>query len=278
MAIYKGMNKEEFIEWFENRVKSVIDEYNLINDGEKIVVAVSGGKDSLTILYLLNKFGYDVDALVIDEGIKDYREHTISDLKKFVEEYKINLKIVRAKDETGYNLDEITKKLNLIPCTPCGIIRRHLLNKYALGYDKIATGHNLDDEVQSFVMNLFKNNWSLIARQGPITGTQRLEGFTQRIKPLIKVNEKEVRIYAFLKGFQLHFSECPYAHQSFRNYVRDWLNELEIKNPGTKERLLDNMLRILPTIKEKYKVKDTSTIKDISYDKLIRTLKLISKK
>jgi len=127
------------------------------------------------------------------------------------------------------------------------------MNKYAQGYDKIATGHNMDDELQSFVMNLIKNSPALIARQGPLVGVQKLKGFTPRIKPLMMVNEREVRIYAFIKGFQLHFSECPYAYMGFRNGVRDWLNAQELAKPGTKEQLLNTLIGLLPKLKSHFK-------------------------
>ncbi len=247
--VHDDLCREHFIGRFEDTVRKTIEEYRLIRPKDRVLVAASGGKDSQTVLYLLRRFGYRVEALAIDEGIHGYRDRTLIDLERFCKKESILLKVVSFKGELGHELDAIVSHMKVIPCTPCGIFRRYLLNKHAKGYDRIATGHNLDDEVQAMAMNLFKNSGALLARQGPLVGTGSHGGFTQRIKPLIRCTEKEVRIYAFLKGFEVGFAECKYAPISYRNAVRDWLNAYEQRHPGTKRRMLDNLLAMLPSLK-----------------------------
>jgi len=207
------------------------------------------------------KYGIDFFALAIDEGIKGYRDQTLEDLRKFCKDYSIELKTVAFKDLIGSTLDEVQQKaiddLNKKPCTVCGILRRTLLNRTARekGSTKLATGHNLDDESQSYCMNLFKGNMRHNAALGPITGINKTKGFVTKVKPLYFVLEKETRLYTFLKGFQVHFHECPNIKLSYRSVIRDKLNELEQTYPGTKNGIVNAFLEILPTLKAHYRTK-----------------------
>jgi len=263
--------KSCFIKYFEKKVAKTIRQFKLIENNDNIIVGVSGGKDSITTLYLLNKLprkhqNIKVTALLIDEGIKGYRNKTIEDAKKFCKEFKIKLKIVSYKKEMKYSLDEIKTKLKINNlCSICGVFRRYLLNKYAkkLKATKLATGHNLDDEAQSVIMNQFKNNIEISARLGPITGIIKDPNFIPRIKPLYLLTEREVASYAFLKGFIGKFTECPNAKFSFRNDVRDMLNNFEEKYPGTKHSIISGFIELLPLLKEKYK-KNASDLKACS--------------
>jgi uncharacterized protein (TIGR00269 family) len=147
------------------------------------------------------------------------------------------------------------KILNVRPCSICGTFRRYLLNKKSreLKLTKLATGHNLDDECQSILMNQFRNDTQASARLGPKTGILQNEKFVQRIKPLYLCTEKEVTTYAFINGLLDNFVECPNAVHSFRAQVRDTLNDLENKFPGTKYSIVNSFLQILPYLKEKFK-------------------------
>ncbi len=266
-AVYKLPNmylcKEHFIDYFEKKVYRTIKKYNLISKDDVICIATSGGKDSLAVLYCTANFcqsyGVKFFAFAIDEGIKDYRNHTLEDLKYFCKKYEIELKIASFKETFGKTLDEITElamtKYNKKPCTVCGIFRRKLLNDYSkkFGATKLVTGHNLDDESQAFTMNLLLGNMSHNASLGPITGLNSNERFVPRIKPLYFVIEKETRLFALLKDFKVNFSECPNIQHSFRAVVRDSLNKLENERAGAKNGIVNSFLEILPNLKEKYK-------------------------
>jgi tRNA-5-methyluridine54 2-sulfurtransferase len=243
--------KKHFFKYFEKRVYDTIKEHKLISKKDKVCVAVSGGKDSLVTLHLLNK-KFDVTGLAIDEGIKGYRKHTLDDLKKFCKEHKIKLNVVSFEKEFGYSLDKLLKKLKVKPCTACGILRRYLLNKFSRKFDLIATGHNLDDEAQSIAMNYLRNNLEVGARLGLKSGLIKDKNFTPRVKPLYFCPEKEIMLYSFLKRIQTNFVECPYATESYRNFIREKLNEYENEARGSKAKIVKGFLKILPKLKKSY--------------------------
>ncbi|MFA6073562.1 MAG: TIGR00269 family protein [Candidatus Woesearchaeota archaeon] len=242
--------KLHFSEYVEHKVSNTIKKFKLINKGEKICVAVSGGKDSVSLLFILKKSGYNIEALAIDEGIEGYRNVTLDFLKKFCTEQNIVLNIKSYESDFGKRLDKIVKKGELA-CNVCGTFRRHMLNKYAQEYTKIATGHNLDDEAQAVLMNLFKSQTEMLGRQGPKTAKK---DFIIKIKPLYFLKEKEIMAYAFINKLNVPFIECPFASESFRGHIRDWLNKFELENPGTKENIVNHYLSIAPKIKEKHKL------------------------
>lgn len=252
--------KSCYMKYFEKKIKRTIGEYNLIEKNDHIAVAVSGGKDSTTLLYLIKKItkgrkDIKITALAIDEGIHDYRDKSLEFLKNFCKEHDIELKIFSYEKEFGKSLDEIMKTYRGISCSICGVFRRYLLNKKSkeLKATKLATGHNLDDEAQSVLMNFFRRNVNVSARLGPITGIISDKRFVRRIKPLYLLTEKEVTAYAYLKGFMDKFTECPYSSDAYRNKVRNMLNDFEIKYPGTKHSVIASFLEILPILKQHYK-------------------------
>ncbi len=256
----KPLCKSCFIKYFERKVRKTIRYYNLFNKGETVAVGVSGGKDSLTTLHVLNDIiskqrVTKLIAIAIDEGIKGYRDKSLETAKKYCKKNNIELHIFKFEDEFGYSLDKALKKLNVNPCSICGVFRRYLLNKKAreLKVDKLATGHNLDDEAQSIVMNMFRNTMETSARLGPVTGIRDDKKFIKRIKPLYFLTEKEIMTYAFLKGLTDDFNECPYAGDSYRNEIRDLLNKFDSKYPATKYSIVNSFLEILPELKKKYK-------------------------
>ncbi|MEM2116081.1 MAG: TIGR00269 family protein [Candidatus Woesearchaeota archaeon] len=258
-SIYENFCKEHFLEYVEKTFLDTINRFNLFSKKDRIVVAASGGKDSLCVLYLLKKFDYNIDALLIDEGIKDYREVTKQDLIDFCNEFGIDLKIVSFKEEFSYTLDEMVKKLKKKPCTVCGIFRRYLLNKYSKGYDVLVTGHNMDDEVQSILMNLLKNQIPILARIGPISGIKR-QGFVKRVKPLYLLTEKEIRLYVFLNNIKVTYKECPYTIFSFRNRVIDFINAFE-NSREIKRNIIEFHLTRLESLRNLYKDMELKTCK-----------------
>ena len=267
----KKLCRSCFIKYFERKAIKTINKYKLIDENDRIVVAVSGGKDSLSVLHLLDRYSkkrnnkVSLTALLIDEGIKGYRDISVRDAKKFCKNKGIKLHIVSYKEETGKSLD-VMKKQNkgTIACSMCGVLRRYLLNKNSrnLKATKLATGHNLDDEAQSIIMNQLRNNIALSARLGPKTGIKKDHRFVPRIKPFYFLTEKEVATYAYLHGLVSKFNECPYSVESNRFEIRDMLNDLEAKYPGTKHSIVASFIEILPLLKKKYKDQEISTCKE----------------
>ena len=252
--------KNHFIEYFENKVFKTIRQFELVEKEENLGIALSGGKDSLTVLHILNKLSRQnpkikLNAIAIDEGIEGYRDKTLKTADGFCQKNQINLHIFSYKEEFGLTLDEMLKILDVKPCTICGIFRRYLLNKKSreMKLTKLATGHNLDDECQSILMNQLKNTIQASARLGPKVGLVHHERFVQRIKPLYLCTEKEVTTYAYVNGLLDDFNECPNAVHSFRAKVRDMMNEMEQKFPGTKYSIASSFLQILPLLKQQFR-------------------------
>lgn len=231
-----GRCKEHFIEDFERRVHDTIKRFTLIQDGETICVAASGGKDSLALLHVL-KDHHPIEALSVDEGIAGYRDQTLDDLRSYCDAHSIPLRIVSFEDLGAKRLDAETHDH---PCSVCGVLRRKALLEYAHDYDLLATGHNLDDEAQTILMNLLRNNDTLNARIGP-----RIErgDLPARIKPFYLTPEREVRAYCLLQGITTNFSECPNVVKSFRWRVGEHLSELERDVPGAKRNIVERFLQ-----------------------------------
>ncbi|MFP4402458.1 MAG: TIGR00269 family protein [Candidatus Nanoarchaeia archaeon] len=269
----KLLNKLEFIDYFEKKVFKTIKKFNLFELDDKFVVAVSGGKDSITVLYLAQKYlkrrnlHKNLIALAINEGIEDYREHTLEFLKEFCEQLDVELHIESYKQTYNKTLDSSIKilkekKKNISPCNICGTFRRTSLNTGArkLGATKVITGHNLDDEAQSILLNIMKNNYKVLPRLGPSNGVVGDEMFIPRIKPLYLCTEKEVRLYTILKGFDVGYDECPYSHDSFRNNLAEAINSLEDKHAGVKSSLVNFFLQTQDILREQYINEEGSSV------------------
>ncbi|MFC1768574.1 TIGR00269 family protein [Nanoarchaeota archaeon] len=274
--------KDHYIHYFEKKVLKTIRKFKLIEKNDKICVALSGGKDSLSLLYLLKRIFKErkdlkLSAILINEGIHGYRNKTQKRAEKLCKKLKVPLKTYHFKKEFGKALDQI-KGSN--PCTDCGILRRYLINKAArqLKVTKIATGHNLDDEVQAILMNQLRKNMALQSRLGPKTGVSSSKKFVQRIKPFYLLTEKEVALYGFINGLYTEFESCPYEHESFRAVVRDKINELENLNPGIKNNIMSSFLETLPLLQKQYKGKKIPLCKNCgepSASNICNTCKLI---
>lgn len=232
-----------FIEMFEKRFRTTVRQLQLVKKGERIVVALSGGKDSVVLMHLLaglkKNLPFELIALTIDEGISGYRAPTISVAKHEAKKLGVRHVVLSFNQETGKTLDALLREnKSASPCSYCGVIRRHLLNRGArkLGAHKIAFGHNLDDICQTIFMNIMRNEPLRLVRFGePLIEDG---AFVPRIRPLMRAPEREIAAYAMLKGIKIDFRECPYAHSAFRQDVRRKINELEELYPGTKQRIL----------------------------------------
>jgi len=220
---------------------------------DRIAVAVSGGKDSLSLLHILSKIEKNFPkaslcAITVDEGIKGYRDEAIRIAAENCEMLKIDQIIVSFKEIYGYTLDEIvekTKNKDLTPCAYCGVLRRRALNIAArkASADKIATAHTLDDEIQTFLLNLFHGDPFRIARSGPKFNSENPQ-LTPRVKPFCEVLERESVLYAYVKGIKFQEMPCPYAGEALRNDIRIYLNRLEEKHPGMKYTLYRSIEKI----------------------------------
>ena len=284
---HKRLCKNCFIKYFEKKVLKTIRKYSMIEKTDTIAAALSGGKDSTTCLYILSRYmknlGKKVNAVLIDEGIAGYRSKTLKDAQKFCRDHNINLKVISVKKEFGKTLDQFMKSYDKRPCTPCGVFRRYLLNKAAkrLRATKLATGHNLDDEAQSIIMNQLKGNAALSAKLGPVTGVLVHKKFVRRIKPLYFMTEKEVALYTHLKNFSVRYVECPNFNDTFRDNVGKMLNDFESKYPGTKQGIVNAFLDILPKLRELYQHEEIGTCricKEPSAGEVCKVCELLGRK
>jgi len=267
---------KHFVYSVERRVKRTIREYDMLKGAKHIGVAMSGGKDSQVMLYLLNKITkpmkIKLTAILVDEGINGYRDKIIPEAKKLTSELGIPLHIVTFKDLVGHSLDEIMSmdKKDRIEssCTYCGVFRRYALNNAAkkLGVDRLAIGHNLDDMIQGYMMNMMRNE-NLLFRFKPTGGAVEDDRFIMRIRPLFKIPEKELALYAVLKGFKSVFVECPYVGEGFRPLVRDFINSTESKYPGTKFKMLQNYIETGKKVSESFAASNSTEKKINSCEK-----------
>lgn len=258
--------KNHFLKYFEKKFYHTITKYKLIDKNDTIAVGFSGGKDSTTMLYLLNKFcsqrKIKMFAILIDEGIKGYRPNLISYAKKFCKKEKIKLHIFAYTKEYGKTLDSvINQNPKEHPCSLCGVLRRNILNKHArkLGATKLAIGHNLDDEAQTLLLNVMQNKVMLIARSGMMPGFVHEKRFVKRIKPLYFLKEKEIMLYAMLRGFKTEHTECPYATKSMRYHIRMHLNALNDKFKHVKSNIVRANLELVELLKKNYQHEHTNT-------------------
>jgi len=252
--------KKHFSQQLEAKVKKTIRDEKLIERNDKICVALSGGKDSSLTLYLLDKFfkersDLEIIALTVDEGIAGYRKDSIKIAKKLCRKLGIEHHVVSFKEEFGKSLDEILKQKKVRACTYCGVFRRHLLNKKSreLGANKLAVGHNLDDEIQSIFMNYLKGDLNRMIRLGAKPMIIERKEFVTRIKPLRNIPEKETTLYALLNGLDVHRSVCPHSEDSLRFDIKEFLNDMEEKYSGTKYNIISFFDTLKPALVECFK-------------------------
>jgi uncharacterized protein (TIGR00269 family) len=273
MRRYSGerLCKKCFKDSIEDKVRTTISRYKMFEPHDKIAVAVSGGKDSLSLLHILADIEKNfpqtlICAITVDEGIKGYRDEALKFAAKNCQELGIKHKIVSFKEMYKVTLDELAdivrgkEKKELSPCSYCGVLRRRALNTTArqLGASKLATAHNLDDETQTILLNIIHGDAIRIARVKPVLdeGHSKL---IQRVKPFCEVPEKEIALYAYLKKIEFQSVPCPYAQTALRNDIRRMLNIMEEKHAGTKFAVFRSIERIRPALEasaEKERLQD----------------------
>lgn len=242
-----------FMSYFEKRVKKEIRKQIQVKPGDVLAVAVSGGKDSMVTLHMVDSVfrergDVSVCAVTIDEGIDGYRPPSVDIVRGFCGERGIPLH-VRSFSELGLSMDEVAPVSGEnSPCTYCGVFRRKLMNDEArrVGASYLATGHNLDDMAQSVMMNFVRGDVERLARLGPHTRVQ--PGLVPRFHPLRMIPEKESLLYAMVSGIPFWDGECPYWQAALRNQYRDVVDELESRSPGSKFSILSSYDALKPML------------------------------
>ncbi len=249
---------DHFCDFVEKRVKHEIRQQVNLKGGERIAVAVSGGKDSTVALHLVRKIlGHRRDlelcAITVDEGIAGYRESSIPIVADQCRSIGVDHVVISFEDAFGITMDEIAgKERHLATCSYCGVLRRAAMNRAAkewrAGY--LATGLNLDDTAQSILMNFSRGDVERLARLGPHKRVQM--DLVPRIQPLRTIPESETTLYALANDLNYHDLECPYAPEALRNTYRSVIAQLEDKCPGTRHSILNSYAEILPALESIY--------------------------
>jgi uncharacterized protein (TIGR00269 family) len=230
-----------FLDWVSDHVDRTIKRYRMFAHQEHLLVAVSGGKDSLSLWDILTRLGYIADGLYIslgiDGGVK-YSENSLIYARSFAQEHKLQLYVQDIRAEYGETIPELAARTHRghdKPCSVCGLTKRHVMNQLAgeYHYDALLTGHNLDDEAAILLGNTLSWNGSYLIRQGPVLEANR-PGLVRKVKPLCRIYEREMAAYALLRGIPYIHDECPFAEGSTSIYYKELLNKLETDRPGAK--------------------------------------------
>jgi uncharacterized protein (TIGR00269 family) len=246
--------REHFLEWMLKQTHRFIKKYRMFTPDERVLVAVSGGKDSLALWDVLLRLGYQASGLYIHLGIdyssgESYSDESLSMVERFVAEFwpAAHLKVVNIADLYGATIPEaagISNRGKDKPCSVCGLVKRHVMNRVARdgGYAALVTGHNLDDEVAVLMSNVLQWQTGYLARQAPVLPTNQ-EGLARKAKPFCRFYERETAAYALLRGIDYVYEECPHVAGSKTIYFKTLLNELEHEAPSTKLQFYLSFLR-----------------------------------
>lgn len=233
------------------RVRRRISRERMIHDGDFIVFAVSGGKDSIACLDIVSpperRRGVEMAVLTIDEGIEGYRSRGVEISRRAARERGIEFYLTSFREQFGADLDSILRRAGSPEraCTFCGVLRRWALNREAreLGADRLITGHNLDDEAQSALLNLIRGDPARLARAGPGYILEHPK-FVPRSKPLRRIPGRETLLYDLFQGLEVHLEGCPYSSYDMRNEIRSFLNMVEEERPTSKSSFLSTAERL----------------------------------
>jgi uncharacterized protein (TIGR00269 family) len=237
------------------KTAKTISKYRMIQNGQHVCVAVSGGKDSLALLDVLTKMSknhnFSIHAVTIDEGIPGYRGEALDIVKKFCSDRSIVHSVYSYKELYDLTLDESLKLHQtdrLSSCSICGILRRRAIDHAAkkIGSDVIATGHNMDDVLQTFIINVLSGDTNKIGWQDPAASDNRL----RRIKPFCEIYESEIVFYAFTNNLPFQTEPCPHMNEGIRTEIRQFLNTLEGNRSGIKNSMYRSILKISQVMRE----------------------------
>lgn len=237
------------------KTAKTISKYNMIQNNELVCVAVSGGKDSLALLHVLSKMAenhnFRIHAITIDEGIPGYRDEALDIVKDFCAKLGVEHTVYPYKELFGLTLDESLKQHGddrLSSCSICGTFRRRAMDHAAkqIGANVIATGHNLDDTLQTFVINTLSGDTNKIGWMDPDTSENSL----RKIKPFCEIYESEIVFYAFTNNLPFQTEPCPHMNEGIRTEIREFLNKLENSHSGIKNNMYRSVLKVSQVMKE----------------------------
>ncbi len=230
---HTGFCRSCFLEFFSRQVDKAIRRENLFTREDRILVAVSGGKDSLALMLELAEQGYNVTGLHVDLSIPNSSNKARSVVEAFCRKHNLPL-IVKAMADEGLAIPKVKKRLNRPICSACGKIKRYFFNKVALDndYNVLATGHNLDDEIARLFSNILRWDAGYLSDQGP--NLPACNGFARKVKPFFRLSEFETANYAFLKGIDYHTAPCPYSGGASFTFHKTLWEDLEYEMPGRK--------------------------------------------
>jgi len=226
---------DHFLKLVRDQTAKAIEEFSMVAPGERVLVAVSGGKDSLALWDILRELGYDADGFYVGLGIGGYSDRSGDAVRAFAAERGLTLHEVSLRDTYDYDVPTAAAVTKRVPCSACGLSKRHLFDKAALdgGYDAVATGHNLDDEAAVLFGNTLRWQAEYLARQHPVLPAR--PGFPRKVKPLVRLGEREMAAYCVLRGIDYIVEECPMAAGNQHLGYKEALNQIELQSPGSKQ-------------------------------------------
>jgi uncharacterized protein (TIGR00269 family) len=246
---------KHFVDWFLVMTQRAIEKFRMFGPTDRILVAVSGGKDSLALWNVLLALGYQAEGLYIGLGIDEgigYSDKSLEMCHKFIAEHRPDavLHIVDIGAEYGHTIPQLARSRARgrgKPCAVCGLVKRHIMNRSARDghFAAIVTGHNLDDEVAVLMQNTLHWQTGYLARQAPVL--EERNGLARKVKPFVRLYERETAAYALVQGIDYIYDECPFAKGSTTNLYKELLNQLELNSPGAKQQFYLQFLKARDT-------------------------------
>jgi len=247
VAVSRGfaLCRAHYLDWFVKETERAIRRHGMLKPGERVLVAVSGGKDSLALWDVLSRLGYEAVGLHIELGIGEYSRRSLEVTEAFARERGLELWVVDLKEAYGFGVPELAALSGRVACSACGLSKRYILNQVAVegGFRAVATGHNLDDEAAVLFGNLLNPQEDALVRQGPVLPEK--PGLAARVKPFYRFSEREVLSYTLLRGIRYLHEECPNAQGAKSLLYKEALNLVEKEMPGAKLRFLEGFLEKL---------------------------------
>ncbi len=231
---------DHFVEHVHRQVERTIHDHSMFGFEDRLLLGVSGGKDSLGLWDILGELGYSVDGVYLALGIDEYSSESLTLSREFAERRGLSLDVLDLPASQGFGVPELSTTTGRTPCSACGLSKRYLLNQAADqgGYDVLIMGHNLDDEAATLFSNVLSWQTEYLARQRPVLPATD-GGLARKVKPLVRVAERETAAYAVIRGIEYEVEECPMAGGNTINRYKQWLNLLEQESPGVKTRFLN---------------------------------------